>query len=76
MATAVVVMVKLALVFPPATLTEPGTPAQALPLEMLTDSPPAGAGVPRVTVAVEFWPPRTEVGFRLIDLMTGGLMVS
>ncbi len=44
------VAVKVAVIAPCATVTEAGTVAAALELESVRMTPPAGAGVPMVTV--------------------------
>src|SRR6478736_4978429 len=60
LATANVVMVKLADVCPPGTLTMPGARATfALLVASVTEIPPAGAGALRNTVPVALVPPRT-----------------
>jgi len=61
-ATASVVMVKVAVLDPPATATEPGTDAFALLDVRDTVDPPEGAGPLRVTVPVALVPPMTDVG--------------
>ena len=63
--TAVVEMVKFTLVAPAGTVTRAGTTAEPLLLERDTTNPLEGAGLVRVTVPVELFPPKTEVGFRL-----------
>ena len=66
--TANVVIVKLADVWPPGTLTMPGARATfALLVASVTEIPPAGAGALRNTVPVAFVPPRTLVGIIVID---------
>lgn len=71
--TAKVVMAKLALVWPPGTLTMPGAcAADALLVESVTEIPPAGAGALRNTVPVAFVPPVTLVGVIDIDCKSGG----
>jgi hypothetical protein len=52
-------------VAPAATVTLPGTVADALLLDKLTAAPPVGAALLSVTVPVEVLPPVTDVGFRL-----------
>ena len=76
LATAVVVMVKVADVAPAATLTLAGTVAEVLLLERLTLRPPVGAALPRVTVPVDELPPATDVGFTATDETTGGFTVN
>lgn len=74
--TATVVMVKVALVAPAATLTLAGTEA-ALPLLCSeTVAPPAGAGPDKVTAPVDEVGPTTAVGLTLTDEIVSGLMVS
>jgi hypothetical protein len=66
--TANVVIVKLADVWPPGTLTMPGARATfALLVASVTEIPPAGAGALRNTVPVALVPPRTLVGVIVID---------
>jgi hypothetical protein len=65
-ATDTVLMVKLALVAPAATVTLTGTVATAaFPLESETTAPPLGAPLLSVTVPCEALPPTTEFGFTL-----------
>ena len=62
--TGVVVIVKVALVDPAATVTLAGTwAADVLLLCRLTLAPPVGAARFKVTVPVELLPPRTVPGF-------------
>jgi hypothetical protein len=72
--TALVTIVKAALVAPCATVTFAGTPATGSLLESVTVNPPAGAADDNVTVPCEFEPPVTLVGFtaRLLRLGGGG----
>ena len=64
--TALVLMLKVALLLPAATVTLEGTLAAPLLLETVTCAPPAGAGPLSVTVPVEVCaPPVTLVGFKL-----------
>jgi|GEM_PF-1501716 len=65
--TAMVVMVKVAVVAPCATVTLEGTVAAALLLLRVTALPPEGAAVEMVTVPVELVPAITEVGETLTD---------
>src|ERR671922_2652794 len=66
-------MGKLALVWPPGTLTMPGgCAADALLVESVTEMPPAGAGALRKTVPVAFVPPVTLAGVIDIDCNSGG----
>jgi hypothetical protein len=76
LATAVVLIVKVAEVAPAATVTLAGTDAAALLLERLTLRPPVGAALPRVTVPVAEVPPVTVVGFTVTDETTGGFTVN
>jgi len=70
-ATANVVTVKLAEVWPPATLTMPGTRATlALLVASVTEIPPPGAGALKNTVPVALVPPLTVVGRIVIDWRT------
>ena len=63
--TGEVVMVKLALVAPAATVTLAGTEADALLSESATTAPPDGAAPVKVTVPCEEPPPTIEVGLTL-----------
>jgi hypothetical protein len=75
-ATGSVVAVKVAVVAPAATVTDAGTWAAAVLLELrVTTAPPAGAGLSSVTVPVEGLPPWTEVGSNATDARTGGVTV-
>jgi hypothetical protein len=62
LATPDVPIVNVADVAPPATVTEAGTVAFALPELRFTDVPPVGAMPVSVTVPVDDMPPITEVG--------------
>ena len=65
---------KVALLFPAATVTLPGTLATVLLLlERETTRPPTGAAPLSVTVPVEVLPPTTVVGLRERDVNEGGL---
>jgi hypothetical protein len=64
-ATVLVVIAKVALEAPPATVTVCGTCAAGSLLARETTAPVAGAGLVRITVPVEGAPPITEVGFRV-----------
>jgi hypothetical protein len=58
--TALVLAVNAALVAPAGTVTLAGTLTRVvLLLDSVTTAPPAGAGVPRITVPVEGLPPMT-----------------
>src|SRR5467141_309539 len=63
-ATALVLIVKVAVVLAAGTVTVEGTLAAPLLLESITCAPPVGAGPLNVTVPVEEFPPVTLVGFR------------
>jgi hypothetical protein len=72
-----VVTVKVALVFPAATVTFAGTVATVVALlERVTTVPAAGAGPLRVTVPVDGVPPFTVVGFNVKELTVGAVTVS
>ena len=61
--TALVVAVNVALVAPAGTVTLAGTVTRAgWMFDSVTTAPPAGAGVPRITLPVEGVPPTTELG--------------
>ena len=65
-ATGLVVAVNVAVVAPAATVTDAGTCAAAVLLELkLTTAPPVGAGPLSVTVPVEEVPPSTVPGLTL-----------
>ena len=70
-----VVIVKVPLVFPAAIVIESGTAAVESRLVRLMINPPAGAAEPIVTVPVEDFPPTTVDGFRLSEVIVGGLIV-
>jgi hypothetical protein len=75
-ATPTVVAVKVAVVAPAATVTDAGTWATAVLLEVrVTAAPPVGAGPLRVTVPVEDMPPTTEVGTKPSVRRTGRVTV-
>ena len=76
LATAVVVTVKVAVVAPAATVTLAGTVTAALLLDKVTDNPPVGAALPKVTVPVDEVPPVTAVGFTVTEDTTGGFTVN
>src|SRR5438477_12772045 len=67
-ATALVLIVKVAVVLAAGTVTVEGTLAAALLLESVTCAPPAGAAPLSVTVPVEdCMPPVTLVGFNVSE---------
>src|SRR5258706_14375144 len=67
-ATEVVVMVKVAVVSPEATVMFAGTGATvAFELVRPMSAPPAGAGVVRVTVATVLAPPASEEGWNVME---------
>jgi hypothetical protein len=69
-ATGIVAIWKVAFAPPAATVTLPGTVAAMVSLlDNEMTAPPAGAGPPSVTVAVEELPPLTLVGFTAIELI-------
>ena len=75
LATELVVIAKLALLAPAATVTLAGTVATAaFELDRFTRNPPLGAALVSVTVPVAPVPPPTLVGFTLTadKLATGG----
>ena len=68
-ATALVLIVKVAVVFPAGTTTLGGILAEALLLERATCAPPAGANPLSITVPMEGCgpPPVTLVGFKVSE---------
>lgn len=68
-ATALVLIVKVAVVLPAGTTTLAGMLAEALLLERATCAPPAGANPLSITVPMEGWgpPPVTLVGFKVSE---------
>jgi hypothetical protein len=74
--TAVVVMVKVAVVAPAATVRVAGTVAAGLLLDKVTTVPPVGAWPESVTVPCELLPPSTEAGLRLTEESEGGVSSS
>jgi hypothetical protein len=75
-ATALVPMLKVALVAPAATVTLAGSEVAPLLSESATCAPPTGAGPFSVTVPVTAVPPVTLAGLTLSAEMTGGSTVS
>src|SRR5437879_11978673 len=72
-ATALVLIVKFALLLPAGTVTLEETLAAPLLLESITCAPPAGASPLKVTVPVEDCrPPTTLVGFNVSEETAGG----
>ena len=70
LATAFVVTWNVAVVAFAATVTLLGTlPTEVLLLANVTTAPPEGAGVLRVTVPVEEFPPITVGGFKATELI-------
>ena len=75
--TARVVIVKVAVVLPAATVMDVGTVAvEVLLLDSVTTVPPVGADPDRVTVACDVIPPVTEVGLKPKELNAGGATVN
>jgi hypothetical protein len=71
--------VKVAVVAPAATVTEPGTVAAAELLERTTDAPPLGAAALKATVPVDEAPLATLAGLRETEdrtTLAGDVMVS
>jgi hypothetical protein len=64
-ATTVVLIAKVTVVAPAASVTDAGTTAAIELLVSVTTKPPAGAGEPSVTVPVAAVPPLTLTGFTL-----------
>jgi hypothetical protein len=64
---AVVVTVNVPVVLPAATVTEAGTVAAALLLDKVTEMPPVGAALLKVTVPVDEAPRATLAGLRETD---------
>jgi len=76
-ATPDVLTVNVPLVEPPAIVMEAGTVAIAVLFDdRVTTAPDAGAFDASVTVPVEEFPPRTEVGFNATPDTTGALTVN
>jgi hypothetical protein len=75
-ATGVVVTVNVVELLPDSTVTVAGTVAAAvLPLASVTTTPPVGAVVFSVTVAVDMAPPITLVGLSVTEEICGGFTV-
>jgi hypothetical protein len=75
-AIAEVVIVKVAVAAPGATVTLAGTCAAAvLLLVRVTTAPPDGAGPVKVTVPVDDVPPITEVGLRVTEVSVAAVTV-
>jgi hypothetical protein len=70
-ATGTVVIVKVAVVAPAATVTLDGTVAAALLEDNATTTPPDGAALASLTVPVEDAPPVTLVGLTVTELTAG-----
>src|SRR4051794_22252493 len=71
-----VVIEKLAVVVPAATVTDAGTEAAlTLLLVSVITAPPAGAAAPRVTVPVLFAPAVTVAGFTASEPNTAGAAI-
>ncbi len=75
-ATGVVVIVKVAVVAPPETVTLGWTGENAESEASVTAMPPDGAALPMVTVPVEFAPPSTVDGLRVRPVTTGAFTAS
>jgi hypothetical protein len=74
--TAVVVIAKVAVVLPCATVTLAGTVAALLALLRVTGNPPAGAGAVSVTVPVDALGPVTVDGLTLTALKAAGALAA
>ena len=75
-ATTTVVTVNVALVVPAGTVTFAGVVEDALLSDRVTTAPPVGAGLFKVTVPVEEFPPNTVAGFMASVDIVRGLIVS
>ena len=76
-ATALVLIVKVALLLPAGTVTLEDTLAAPLLLESVACAPPAGAGPLSVTVPVDDCvPPVTLIGLNVSEETVGGVTVS
>jgi hypothetical protein len=71
-ATGLVLTVKSKVLEPGCTVTEAGTVADGLLLEIATGNPPAGAGPVRMTTACDGEPPVTLLGVTVIPWRVGG----
>ena len=69
--TVLVFTVKLALMAPAATVTLGGTVADVLLLDREMTAPPLAAGLLRVTVPVDGFPPLTLVGLTVSEVRVG-----
>jgi len=75
--TGLVVAVKAAVVAPAGTVTDAGTCAAAVLLDVnATTAPPVGAGLSKVTVPVDDTPPSTVAGFTLTALSAAAAAVT
>ena len=74
--TADVLIVKVAVVVPPTTVTDAGTTALVELLDKTMTAPAVGAGPRRVTVPVELRPPTTEVGETVRLVRVAGVIVN
>jgi hypothetical protein len=74
--TAVVLTVKFTEVAPAGTVTLDCTVASVLFDERVIPTPPTAAGPDRVIVPVDFPPPVTDDGDKVMDTRAGGLTVS
>jgi hypothetical protein len=75
-ATGILVTVNVVELLPEGTVTVAGTVAAAvLPLASVTTTPPVGAVVFSVTVAVDVAPPIRLVGFSVTEEICGGFTV-
>ena len=76
-ATGEVLIANVAVVLPAVTATLAGTVAAVvLLLDSVTTAPALGAGPVRVTVPVDVFPPRTELGLRVMEDNAGVVTVS
>ena len=76
-ATPKVVVVKVAVVAPAATVTLAGTcAADVLLLDRVTTAPPVGARPVKVTVPVDEFPPTSAVGLSTTEVRVAGVTVN